>query len=550
MKPLSFVLMFLLLGCSSEKKTQQEQEDVVLEEENMNGDEEITEEEQEENLETDAQEVSQGEAILEESQQDQPPDQSEYVKETQSDTTKDTSIDTSKDTQDIPSTNKKVGDPCKTKAECPGGQNALCIPEVFSDGSPGWPNGYCTILNCEAGTCPSGSECFQTYDSQNKPFTLCLKTCTKSSDCNQGYVCPDFGACVPACKSDDDCGEDEVCGEDGQCVEKPCTPTSCGTGMKCENGKCVPDISGGPGPGPGPDCPNLPPKDCTGGENYCGEIILFEPLQGPGYDNYPINGECYPCPQGKGCNGYGMCTSTGKLPEQYRSYARRDLVMLVKWATAFVDCKAKNWGGGNGKPLGLGDMSESNGAIPGTSIGDPGHPQGTHTNGYDIDMAYYQNTGNDNYLKPVCEHTINGQEQYHCVKPPNILDLWRTALFAGALFTSNRTRVLGMDGKIGPLVASALPTLCANGWLPQSACNKAKTSLAYEETDKGYGWYYFHHHHMHLSLWPVTKAPSGTEMQCITPDCKGIHPGQTPIPQWDLYGNHVKEVKIRFKDNL
>jgi hypothetical protein len=428
-----------------------------------------------------------------------------------------------------------VGGPCKKSADCAGGEGKGCLPATYLDGSAGWPGGYCTVFGCETGSCPEGSECFQMSDGAGGVETLCLAACTKKADCNAGYACPEFGACVPACTSDADCGDGEECTPDGTCETKPCTAGSCGAGYKCESGTCVPDVSGGPGPGPGPDCPGLPAKDCEGTAAFCGEVIAFEPLTGPGYDNYPLNGECSPCPAGQGCDGNWSCTASGKLKSQYRSYARRDLVMLVKWATAFVACKAASWAGGNGAPLGLGDMSEANGAIPGTSIGEPGHPKGTHEMGFDIDIAYYQNAGTDNHLRPICEHTEGGQEVYHCVKAPTILDLWRHTLFTGALLTSTRVRVIGADGKVGPLVEAAMPTLCASGWLPQTACDKVAYKLAYEETDTGMGWFYFHHHHTHVSLSdPNRGAFAPAAMPCITQGCPATHAGSTPSGAFDL----------------
>ena len=280
----------------------------------------------------------------------------------------------------------------------------------------------------------------------------------------------------------------------------------------------------------------------------CGAIVPFEPLTGPGYDNYPINGECNPCASGKHCNGLGQCTTSGTLEEQWRSYARRDLVVLIKWATAFVECKAASWGGGNGAPLGLGDMSEKDGAIPGTSMNDPGHPAGTHTDGFDMDVAYFTNTGSDNDLKPICEHMSGGQEQYHCTKPPDILDLWRETLFLGALLTSDRVRVIGVDGQVGPLIEAAMPTLCANGWLPQKACNKVGQFLAYETTDQGMGWFLFHYHHSHVSLSDPSRGapPAGAGKPCLTPGCEGLHPGAPPVPAWDRYGRTgVRQVRVR-----
>lgn len=52
--------------------------------------------------------------------------------------------------------------------------------------------------------------------------------------------------------------------------------------------------------------------------------------------------------------------------------------MLVKYAAARVACLADGWDLGNHQPIGLGDMSEADGSIPGTSIGEPGRPDNTH----------------------------------------------------------------------------------------------------------------------------------------------------------------------------
>ena len=395
------------------------------------------------------------------------------------------------------------GAPCTVDKQCQGGVNARCVTDA-----QGWPNGYCSIFNCQVGTCPPGSECYKTQQGQ----TLCLKTCAAKKDCRAEYACPNHGACVPGCAGNGDCDPGEICNQELLCVPGPqCGQnTPCPQGQKCVNAQCVPDTMGGPGPGPGPACNNLPTRDCVGDNTYCGQLIQFNPTMGPGYDDYAINGET--------------------LNNQYRSWSRRDMTMLVKYATAYVDCKAKAWAGGNNMPLGLGDMSEKNGAIPGTSIGQPGHPQGTHTNGYDMDIAYYQVKPPNNYLRPVCPYLQNGQDQYHCVGEADNLDLWRTTLFLGALLTSGRVRVIGLDGKIGPLVEKAMPTLCANGWLPQVSCQKM-SKLAYEVTDTGRGWFLFHYHHLHVSLnnGLGMSKPQG-DTGCLGPVCQEHAPHVPFVP--------------------
>jgi hypothetical protein len=111
----------------------------------------------------------------------------------------------------------------------------------------------------------------------------------------------------------------------------------------------------------------------------------MEPRLGDGYWDYPINGET--------------------TSNQYRSWLRRDLALLVQFAAGKTECLSQGWSFGNQAPLGLGDMSEADGSIPGTSDNDPGHPEGSHTNGFDIDVAYFQTGTPDNELRPVCAHT-------------------------------------------------------------------------------------------------------------------------------------------------
>lgn len=381
-----------------------------------------------------------------------------------------------------------IGGPCETAADCRD-EGAYCYPYTLNDNPTGFMGGYCLINGCSGGGCPDGSICKAIYAGGGK---ACVPTCANNAECRsaEGYACVAWTG-------------DDLCWPS-------CSAASCPSGYSCDPGKnhCVPSAPDVPDPDPPPttgpfgavpSCPDLPPRSCSGAGSYCAELLPFEPDEGPGYVDYPLNGESW--------------------NNQYRSYARRDLIILVKWAAAWVDCKAKAWGGGNGHPLGLGDMSEASGAIPGTSDGDPGHPSGSHTNGRDMDIAYYQNVGSDNYLKPVCPHG----GQYHCTGAPNKLDVWRTALFLGALLSSSRTRVIGVDGKIGPLVESAIDTLESGGWLPEDEWG-AQGNLAYETVNNGNGWYYFHHHHLHVSLWGGSGKPGvATGAQCLTPDC-GVSP--------------------------
>ena len=195
---------------------------------------------------------------------------------------------------------------------------------------------------------------------------------------------------------------------------------------------------------------------------------------------------------------------------------------MVVASAATTRCLSQDWDFGNGHPLGLGDMSEGNGTIPGSREGDPDHPGGSHLDGRDIDIAYYRLEGDDNYLRPICEHVSGGRDRKHCVSAPDNLDVMRTALFLALLHDSPQVRVIGVDGQAGPLLEDAFDTLCDAGWLDDSrGCDGNK--LAYETTDTGRGWFRHHHHHFHLSTYGgKAGGPSGADA-CIDPACGEDH---------------------------
>ncbi|NIR28999.1 MAG: hypothetical protein GWN84_06725, partial [Gammaproteobacteria bacterium] len=93
---------------------------------------------------------------------------------------------------------------------------------------------------------------------------------------------------------------------------------------------------------------------------------------------------------------------------------------------------------------------------------------------------------------------LGGDDQYHCTSDPHLLEPWRTALFLGHLHANDDLRVIGVDGRAGPLLDAALARLCADGWVSGLACRRHR--ITYETTDEGRGWYYFHHHHAHISV--------------------------------------------------
>jgi len=239
-----------------------------------------------------------------------------------------------------------------------------------------------------------------------------------------------------------------------------------------------------PGNAPGPSCDDLPPLYCLGDAEYCSELVQFAPDTGDGYINQTY--------------------------EEFR-YIRRDLMMLIKYATAKTACKTAGWDYGNNGPLGLIDMSEADGSTPKDSYGNYRHPSGSHEQGRDIDTAYYQLYSTDNLAR-----TVGLNYDFHLIEPPYNLDRYRTALYISYLAEHPLLRVVGVDGQIGLILdgeEGTLNELVEEEWINENL--RASIPLAYEVEDTGRGWFRHHHHHLHVSMNQVYDIVSSVE---ITPD--------------------------------
>jgi hypothetical protein len=91
----------------------------------------------------------------------------------------------------------EIGDPCESSSDCSANGDRLCDPTQ--------PSGYCTVFNCEPGSCPGDSICiaFQARPSMAAACsdpqlesrfrrTFCMAKC--SNGCRSGYECADMGA--------------------------------------------------------------------------------------------------------------------------------------------------------------------------------------------------------------------------------------------------------------------------------------------------------------------------------------------------------------------
>lgn len=195
--------------------------------------------------------------------------------------------------------------------------------------------------------------------------------------------------------------------------------------------------------------------------------------------------------------------------QAHYSNLRLEVQYLIAWAAEEVMAEFPNT-----TPLSLMDMSEDDGVVPGTMVNSLRHPLGTHENGNDLDIAYYQNDG-DNNGEVVCPQN-DGQ---FCTGPPSLLDAPRTAYFMAKLFSSGNVRVIGVDTLIAPLIEDAADDLLASGAITSAERDEFDYGMA-----SGSGWP-FHHHHLHFSWnWEDGWFFNGPPLGCMTS-------GMQPLPR-------------------
>lgn len=92
----------------------------------------------------------------------------------------------------------KIGDDCRLSTDCSAAGDRLC--DITA------PSGYCTVYNCEPGTCPEDESLCIEFGAQRSPVSACLDkqspspygrafcmaTCESDSDCRDGYTCADL----------------------------------------------------------------------------------------------------------------------------------------------------------------------------------------------------------------------------------------------------------------------------------------------------------------------------------------------------------------------
>jgi hypothetical protein len=119
-----------------------------------------------------------------------------------------------------------IGDECQTSADCAQGGDRLC--DVSQRG------GYCTVFNCEPGSCPDDSICVAFAAEESAAAScgdasglsrfsrsFCLASCDSKADCRSGYACLDLRKPNPWSAIVIDSGSGKVCIQPLQGEELP-----------------------------------------------------------------------------------------------------------------------------------------------------------------------------------------------------------------------------------------------------------------------------------------------------------------------------------------
>ena len=166
-------------------------------------------------------------------------------------------------------------------------------------------------------------------------------------------------------------------------------------------------------------------------------------------------------------------------------------MISFKYAAASVACMWPRT-----KAIGIGDISQQNGLTPQDAHGIR-HPWGSHRYGFDMDVAYYQVGTKDNDLREVCPNKND-----RCIGPPNTLDAVKSAFLIAKLLESGQVRVLGVDGKIGPVLKQEIQKFYKDEMITKEVLNLFNSRVHWETRNTGRSWFFSHHHHLHVSYLP------------------------------------------------
>jgi len=211
--------------------------------------------------------------------------------------------------------------------------------------------------------------------------------------------------------------------------------------------------------------------------------------------------------------------------ETYGNYRwlRRELIMLVRYAIHEVQQRFPG-----ADRVGLIDMCDKDGVTPGYDIGAPRHPETTHDQGGNIDIAYYQTDG-DSSGDVVCGPNGSDSDGEYCTSVARtVMDVEKQTYFMAQLAKHPRLRAIGIDTLLAGLIKAEAQRQRDLGWFSSEVYERLVGSLAY-----GDGWPY-HQHHIHVSMrwWGDDGLLSNALVARPEPaiGCGYRLPGDTPWP--------------------
>ena len=364
------------------------------------------------------------------------------------------------------------------------------------EGSICWPD-YASYPDC-VGMEDSDGSCMYIEETRSVCDRSCASYCEATSRPEGG-----IGA---ACEGNDDCSHGTCYSNasagwvDGYCMDFNCTDAS----APCDGGGiCVPGLSTTGSNICMQPCGSA--WECIGAD--CDDIILVPGAE----DGWSTE-----------AREEGYYTAHGRA----YSYLRRDLSVLVQWATCQMQQRFPGIA-----PLALLDLTTSSGGTPGCP-GDCRHPNGTHT-GHDIDTVYYQTDG-DNDGQCICgdgsARCWNGRadaysDGYQCTTKENIMNLEQQVWFLAYMAHHPGWRIVGVDDTVCDDIREQAGAMLARGDI-DSTIHRRITTLG---CDSSHSSWAFHHHHLHFSFYQVTRSAGGFEIAVKSAESEVLTERARPI---------------------
>lgn len=185
-----------------------------------------------------------------------------------------------------------------------------------------------------------------------------------------------------------------------------------------------------------------------------------------------------------------------QMPANYR-WVRLELLMLVRHSLRMTQQQFPDT-----RPLGVGDIAQRDTITPGYDVGNPRHPETTHDQGGNIDLAYFNTLAAQvpfNQLRIICDANGGNTDGMFCnpgASATHVVDLPRQVYFMAQLFSSPRIRVIGADQVIAPLLRTEADRQLAVGLITQAQRDAFHSKLGFGAAA---GWQ-FTYAFIHVSL--------------------------------------------------